>query len=276
MIKDEFYVLSNGVKIPKIAFGTWQVAPGDEAYNSVTMALKVGYTHIDTALAYENEESVGKAIKDSKIKRENLFITTKLPSHIKTYEGAKEAFYTSLKYLDCGYIDLYLIHAPWPWSNVGQDCEKGNIEAWKAMIDLYNEGLIKAIGVSNFRPEHIKPLIEATGFVPHADQIRFFIGNTQDEVYNYCKENNILVEAYSPLATGKVLNNPEIVKIAEKYNVTPAKIAIRYCLEKGTLPLPKSTHEERIKANLEIDFKLDKEDIEILDKVHNPELDRPL
>ena len=274
MIKDEFYVLSNGVKIPKIAFGTWQVAPGDEAYNSVTMALKAGYTHIDTALAYENEESVGKAIKDSKIKRENLFITTKLPSHIKTYEGAKEAFYTSLKYLDCGYIDLYLIHAPWPWSNVGQDCEKGNIEAWKAMIDLYNEGLIKAIGVSNFRPEHIKPLIEATGFVPHADQIRFFIGNTQDEVYNYCKENNILVEAYSPLATGKVLNDPEIVKIAEKYNVTPAKIAIRYCLEKGTLPLPKSTHEERIKANLEIDFKLKEEDIKILDKVHNPELDR--
>ena len=276
MIKDECYVLSNGVKIPKIAFGTWQVKPGDEAYNSVSMALKLGYKHIDTALAYENEESVGKAIKDSKIKREELFITTKLPSHIKTYEGAKEAFMTSLKYLDCGYIDLYLIHAPWPWSNVGEDCTKGNIEAWKAMIDLYNEGLIKAIGVSNFRPEHIKPLIEATGFVPHADQIRFFIGNTQDEVYNYCKENNILVEAYSPLATGKVLNNPEIVKIAEKYNVTPAKIAIRYCLEKGTLPLPKSTHEERIKANLEIDFKLNKEDIKTLDKVHNPELDRPL
>ncbi len=274
MIKDEFYVLSNGVKIPKIAFGTWQVKPGDEAYNSVTMALKAGYTHIDTALAYENEESVGKAIKDSKIKREELFITTKLPSHIKTYEGVKEAFMTSLKYLDCGYIDLYLIHAPWPWSNVGEDCTKGNIEAWKAMIDLYNEGLIRAIGVSNFRPEHIKPLVEATGFVPHADQIRFFIGNTQDEVYNYCKENNILVEAYSPLATGNILSSPEIINIAEKYNVTPAKIAIRYCIEKGTLPLPKSTHEERIKANLEIDFKLKEEDIKILDKVHNPDLDR--
>ncbi len=274
MIKDECYVLSNGVKIPKIAFGTWQVKPGDEAYNSVAMALKLGYKHIDTALAYENEESVGKAIKDSKIKREELFITTKLPSHIKGYNETKEAFMTSLKNLDCGYLDLYLIHAPWPWSNVGQDCTEGNIESWKAMIDLYNEGLIKSIGVSNFRPEHIKPLIDATGFVPHADQIRFFIGNTQDEVYNYCKENNILVEAYSPLATGNILNAPEIVKIAEKYNVTPAKIAIRYCLEKGTLPLPKSTHEERIKANLEIDFKLAKEDLAILDKVHNAELDR--
>ena len=143
------------------------------------------------------------------------------------------------------------------------------------MIELYNEGLIKAIGVSNFRPEHIKPLIEATGFVPHANQIRFFIGNTQKEVYDYCKENNILIMAYSPLATGNVLNDPAILSIAEKYNVTPAKVAIRYCLEKGTLPLPKSTHEERIKANLEIDFELKKEDIEILDKVHNPNLDRP-
>ncbi len=274
MIKDEFYVLSNGVKIPKIAFGTWQVKPGDEAYNSVSMALKLGYKHIDTALAYENEESVGKAIKDFKIKREDIFITTKLPSHIKGYEATKEAFKTSLKNLDCGYLDLYLIHAPWPWSNIGQDCTEGNIESWKAMIDLYNEGLIRAIGVSNFRPEHIKPLIEATGFVPHADQIRFFIGNTQEEVYNFCKENNILVEAYSPLATGNILNSPEIVKIAEKYNLTPAKIAIRYCLEKGTLPLPKSTHEERIKANLDIDFKLSKEDIEVLDKVHDKELDR--
>jgi diketogulonate reductase-like aldo/keto reductase len=276
MIKDEFYVLSNGVKIPKIAFGTWQVKPGDEAYNSLSRALKLGYKHIDTALAYENEKSVGEAIKDSKIEREELFITTKLPAQIKGYNEAKEAFNTSLKNLDCEYIDLYLIHAPWPWNNIGQDCEKENIESWKAMIELYNEGKIRAIGVSNFRPEHIKPLIKATGFVPHANQIRFFIGNTQDEVYNYCKENNILVEAYSPLATGKVLDNPEILKMAEKYNVTPAKIAIRYCLEKGTLPLPKSTHEERIKANLDVDFNLSKEDVEILDKVHNPDLDRPL
>ena len=276
MIKDEFYVLSNGVKIPKIAFGTWQVKPGDEAYNSVSMALKLGYRHIDTALAYENEESVGKAIKDSNIKREDIFITTKLPAYIKGYKEAKEAFYESLKRLNLNYIDLYLIHAPWPWTNIGQDCKKENIESWKAMIELYNEGLIKAIGVSNFRPEDIKPLIDATGFVPHANQIRFFIGNTQNDVYDYCKDNNILVEAYSPLATGKVLENEVIVNMAKKYNVTPAKIAIRYCLEKNTLPLPKSTHEERIKANLEIDFKLEKEDILLLDKIHNKDLDRPL
>lgn len=275
MIKDEFYLLSNGVKIPKIAFGTWQIAKGDEAYNSVLSAIKLGYRHIDTALAYENEESVGKAIKDSKIAREDIFITTKLPAQIKGYKEAKEAFYKSLNNLDCGYIDLYLIHAPWPWNNIGADCEKENIESWKAMIELYNEGLIKAIGVSNFRPEHIKPLIDATKFAPHANQIRFFIGNTQKEVYDYCKDNNILIEAYSPLATGKVLSNEAIIEMANKYNVTPAKIAIRYCLQKNTLPLPKSTHEERIKANLDIDFELSEEDIKILDNIHNPDLDRP-
>ena len=273
MVRDEFFVLSNGVKIPKIALGTWEIVDTD-CYGAVKDALDLGYRHIDTAYTYQNEKACGRAIKDSGIKREEIFVTTKLRADVKTYDGAIEYFYESLNNLGLEYLDLYLIHAPWPWDNQGADYTEGNIEAWKAMIDLYNEGLIKAIGVSNFRPEHIKPLIEATGFVPHADQIRFFIGNTQDEVYNYCKENNILVEAYSPLATGKVLNDPEIVKIAEKYNVTPAKIAIRYCLEKGTLPLPKSTHEERIKANLEIDFKLKEEDIKILDKVHNPELDR--
>lgn len=275
MIKDEFYTLSNGVKIPKIAFGTWQVKPGEEAYNSVTMALKNGYRHIDTALAYENEESVGQAIKDSKINREELFITTKLPSHIKGYKDTIDAFNQSLKNLDCGYLDLYLIHAPWPWSNVGQDCVEGNIESWHAMIDLYNQGLIKAIGVSNFRESDIKPLIDATGFTPHVDQIRFFIGNTQEPLYNYCVKNNILIEAYSPLATGNILKNEIIQKIADKHNVTPAKVALRYCLERKTLPLPKSTHEERIIANLELDFRLDDEDMKELALVHDSNLDRP-
>jgi len=275
MIRDEFYVLSNGVKIPKIAFGTWQVKPGDEAYNSVLTAIKLGYRHIDTALAYENEESVGKAIKDSKVKREELFITTKLPANIKGYEATKKAFKTSLNNLGLDYLDLYLIHAPWPWDNVGADCVSENIESWEAMIDLYNQGLIKAIGVSNFRENDINPLVKATGFMPHVDQIRFFLGNTQETTYNYCKKNNILIMAYSPLATGKLLEDKILNEVANKYNVTPAKICLRYCIERGTLPLPKSTHEERIKANLDIDFKLENEDIEKLNTIRNPELDRP-
>ena len=275
MIRNEFYVLSNGVKIPKIAFGTWQVKPGDEAYNSVLTAIKLGYRHIDTALAYQNEESVGKAIKDSNIKREELFITTKLPANIKGYEATKKAFQTSLNNLGLDYLDLYLIHAPWPWDNVGADCVSENIESWEAMIDLYNQGLIKAIGVSNFRENDIKPLVKATGFMPHVDQIRFFLGNTQEPTYEFCKKNNILIMAYSPLATGKLLEDKILNEVANKYNVTPAKICLRYCIERGTLPLPKSTHEERIKANLDIDFKLSDEDIKKLNNIRNKDLDRP-
>ncbi len=275
MIKDEFFVLNNGVKIPKVAFGTWQISL-DDAYESTMLALKAGYRHIDTALAYENETEIGRALKESGIKREEIFVTTKLPAQIKGYDEALEAFDISLKNLGLDYIDLYLIHAPWPWSNIGQDCTKENIESWKAMIKLYNEGKIRSIGVSNFRPENIKPLIDATGFVPQANQIRYFIGNTQKEVVDYCNENNILIEAYSPLATSKLLQDEGVINMAKKYNVTPAQLALRYCIENNTLPLPKSIHEERIKANLDINFNISKEDLEILNKFHNVELDRPL
>ena len=161
MIKETFFELYNGVKIPAVGFGTWQVKDGSEAYDSTLMALEAGYRHIDTAHAYGNEESVGKAIKDSGIKREDVFVTTKLPSHIKTYEGAKEHFAESLASLGLEYLDLYLIHAPWPWSNIGEECTEGNIEAWRAMVELYNEGKVRAIGVSNFAVKDIIPLTDA-------------------------------------------------------------------------------------------------------------------
>ena len=275
MIKDLDYVLYNGVKIPAVGFGTWQSSPED-AYSSVIAAIKAGYRHIDTALVYENEEAVGKAIKDSGVKRSDIFITTKLPADKKGYDVAIECFNKSCKNLGVDYLDLYLIHAPWPWSNVGMDCKEGNIESWKAMIDLYNAGKIKAIGVSNFHPSDIKPLIEATNVKPMVNQIRFFLGNTQPSVTNYCQENDIIVEAYSPLATGKMLDNPTLNEIAKKYNVSPAKICLRYCLEKKTLPLPKSTHENRIIENIALDFELAKEDIIKLDAIHDESLDRPL
>ncbi len=269
------FKLSNGVVIPGLGFGTWQVKPED-AYLATKNAIINGYRHIDTAYTYENESEVGRAVKDSGLKREELFITTKLPSDIKTYEGTIDYFNQSLKNLGLEYIDLYLIHAPWPWSNVGSDCTKGNIEAFRAMIDLYNKGLIRAIGVSNFRPENIDPIIKELKFVPHVNQIRFFIGNTQKEVYDYCKKNNILMEAYSPLATGNLLKDEKIQAIAKKYGKTPAQVAIRYCIEKGTLPLPKSTNADRQKMNLDVDFKIEDSDIKILDTIHNKELDRPL
>lgn len=269
MIKEEFFVLSNGVKIPKVGFGTWQSKSGEEAYNAVLWALEAGYRHIDTAYAYENEESVANAIIDSKIKREDLFITTKLPSHIKTYEGCIQYFNESMNNLKLDYIDLYLIHAPWPWSNIGQDCTEGNIEVWKAMIDLYNQKKIRAIGVSNFHVQDIKALVEATGVWPMVNQIRYFIGNRQDEITDFCQANNILVQAYSPMATSELLNNSKIIEIAEKYNKSVAKICIRYCLQKNTNPLPKSVHKERIIDNIDLDFEISKEDMDYLDSLHH-------
>ena len=268
MIKDEYYVLSNGVKIPKIGLGTWQSSKED-TYKACMAAIKAGYKHIDTAYVYENEDSVGRALKDSKVKREDIFITTKLPANIKTYDGAIESFYESLKNLGLDYIDLYLIHAPWPWDNQGADYTNENIEVWKAMIKLYNQGLIKAIGVSNFHEDEIESLIKATNFVPMVNQIRFFIGNTQAPLTRYCQNNKILVEAYSPLATGELTDMDILDNLAKKYNTSRAKLCIRYCIEKNTLPLPKSVHEERIIDNLDVDFKIDAEDMDYLDSLYH-------
>lgn len=260
------FVFHNGVEIPSIGFGTWQI-PNDEAYDAVTMALKNGYTHIDTALAYHNEENVGKAIKDFELPRKSIFLTSKLPADIKGYDETLKAFNETLTNLDMDYIDLYLIHAPWPWDEVGKDCTKENIQTWKAMEKLYNDGKIRAIGVSNFSKQDIQALIDASDTVPMANQIPFYIGRDQKDLLDFCKKNHILVEAYSPLATGDILNSPEIMDMAKKYGVTTAQLSIRYCLEKGTLPLPKSTHESRIIENRQLDFTISPEDVEILDAI---------
>lgn len=276
MVHEEFYTLSNGVRIPKIALGTWQTKDGEECYNSVKWALEAGYRHIDTANAYGNEESVGKAVKDSGIPREEIFITTKIPAEIKTYDGALAAFNDSMAKLDLGYIDLILIHAPWPWSHIGMDCTEGNIEVWKLLVYLYEKGVVRSIGVSNFHDYNIKPIVEATGVMPMVNQIRYFIGNTQNAIVEYCDANNILVEAYSPLATGNLVNDETLAKIAEKYNTNIPKICIRYCIQKNTLPLPKSVHEHRIKDNLDINFVISDEDMRYLDSLKEIGPTRPL
>ena len=275
MIKNDFIILNNGVKIPAIGFGTWQVADGEEGYNSCLWALKLGYRHIDTAFAYGNEPSVARALHDSGLAREEVFLTTKLPADIKDYDGAKAHFEASLKNLETDYLDLYLIHAPWPWSDVGSDCTEGNIAVWRAMIDLYKEGRVRAIGVSNFHTKDIKAIVDATGFVPAVNQIRYFIGNTQNEITEYCQANGILVEAYSPLATGALVEHNELVAMAEKYGVSIPQLCIRFCIENGTLPLPKSVNEARIKANLEVDFKIGSEDMAYLNSLYHIGPTRP-
>lgn len=264
---NQTYTLSNGVKLPKIGFGTWQVADGDEAYNSVLLALKNGYRHIDTAAAYQNEVSVGKAIKDSGVPREDIFVTSKLQSHIKDYEGAKKGFEQTMKDLDLEYLDLYLIHAPWPWSDMGKDCKEGNVEAWKAMEEFYKAGRIKAIGVSNFDADDIKNILDNSTVVPQVNQIGYFIGKDESNTINFCKAHNIFIEAYSPLGIGYLLSNEDIKKVADKYSKTVAQICIRYLLQKNTAPLPKSVHENRIIENSEVDFEIKQEDMDFLDTI---------
>lgn len=266
-ILNETYTLYNNVKLPKIGFGTWQVKNGEEAYQSVLLALKNGYRHIDTAAGYQNEESVGKAIRDSGLQREEVFVTSKLESHIKTYQGTKEAFQKTLDNLGFDYLDLFLIHAPWPWSEIGKDCKEGNIEAYRAMEELYNEGKIRAIGVSNFNPDDLDNILRNTEIIPHVNQIGYFIGLDQKETIEYCMKHNIFVEAYSPLGIGYLLQNEDIKQIAEKYQKSSAQVCIRYLLQKGVAPLPKSVHEHRIIENADVDFELLQEDMDFLDTI---------
>ena len=257
------FVFHNNVEIPNLGFGTWQI-PNEEAYDAVTMALKNGYTHIDTALAYKNEENVGKAIKNFDISREDVFITSKLPAQTKGYDETMDAFNETISNLGIDYLDLYLIHAPWPWDEKGKDCTEGNIQSWKAMEKLYNDGKIRAIGVSNFEISDIQNLLDNCDIVPMANQIPFYVGRDQEELLTFCKQHDIVVEAYSPLATGQLLDNQDVKDMADKYSVTPAQLLIRYCLERDTLPLPKSTHEERIKQNKQVDFEISQDDLKQL------------
>jgi len=262
----KYYQLNNGNKIPAIGFGTYK-AQEDEGIASVKKAIETGYRLIDTAAKYENEEAVGKAIKQSGIAREELMITTKLWRENLGYESTKKAFETSLAKLDLDYIDLYLIHWPANAKNY-ENWQKANNDSWRAMEELVKEGKIKNIGVSNFWPEHLEPLLEAAEIEPVINQIEFHPGYWQPELTRYCKEKNILVEAWSPLARGKVFESEEIKAIAKKYNKSVAQICLRWILEHNALVIPKSSTPERIEDNFDIfDFQLNAEDIKAIDNL---------
>ena len=262
----KYYQLNNGNKIPAIGFGTYK-AQEDEGIAAVKKAIETGYRLIDTAAKYENEEAVGKAIKQSGIAREELMITTKLWRENLGYESTKKAFETSLAKLDLDYIDLYLIHWPANAKNY-ENWQKANNDSWRAMEELVKEGKIKNIGVSNFWPEHLEPLLEAAEIKPVINQIEFHPGYWQPELTRYCKEKNILVEAWSPLARGKVFESEEIKAIAKKYNKSVAQICLRWILEHNALVIPKSSTPERIEDNFDIfDFQLNAEDIKTIDNL---------
>jgi diketogulonate reductase-like aldo/keto reductase len=265
----ENYRLSNGVNIPKVGFGTWQIPDGEEVYNSVKHALEVGYRHVDTAQIYRNEVGVGRAIADSGLAREDIFLTTKVWNDKHDYELAKASIDESLEKLGVDYVDLLLIHWPNPVALRENDAWKtGNAGAWKAMEEAYKAGKVRAIGVSNFMIHHLEALLESAEIKPHVNQVLLAPGCPQEELTAFCRKHDILLEAYSPLGTGSILNNELVKDMAGKYGKSIAQVALRWSLQKGFLPLPKSVTPKNIEANLEIfDFELSEEDVAKLDEV---------
>ncbi|KRM10168.1 aldo/keto reductase [Paucilactobacillus suebicus] len=263
-ILTETFELPNGLQIPKVGFGTWQISGGKTAYDAVSNAIEVGYRHIDTAQAYNNESSVGKAVRDSGINREEIFVTSKLPAQIKTYDGALSAFDKTLNNLGLDYLDLYLIHAPWPWSQIGTDHDRDNVETWRAMEKILSSGRAKSIGVSNFNVHDLKNILENSTVAPMVDQIQYYVGYTEPKITSFSEENGILLEAYSPLATGDLVNNDQIKAMAAKYGVSVPQLALRFCIENGVLPLPKATGTAHIESNAELNFSISSADMKIL------------
>ena len=258
------FILSNGLKIPCLGFGTYLTPAGEVTFNSVLEALQLGYRHVDTAAFYQNEADVGAAVKASGLKREEVFLTTKLWNSDHGYDNTMRAFEKSLRELGTDYLDLYLIH--WP-TNAKQsdDWDAINLSTWKAMTELYKAGKIKSIGVSNFMPEHLRSLME-TEVPPMVNQIKVHPAFLQPETMDYCKQNNILIQAWSPLGRGAVLEDPTLCEIAAAHKKTTAQVCIVWCLQKGMLPLPKSVTPTRIAENLDVfDFTLTNEEMARID-----------
>lgn len=268
----EVFTFSNGLEIPAIGLGTWQMSP-EEAEQMTAYALNNGYIHIDTARTYGNEEGVGKGMKASGVNREDFFLTTKVSAFSKTYDEAKKDIEDSLTALDTEYLDLVIIHAPRPWDKMHSDgpIEKlyfeENLQVWRALEEAYEAGKVKAIGVSNFEIDDLVNLLENVKIKPMLNQIKYHIGFRDEQLVQYCQENDIIVEAYSPIGTGKLLNNPDIQTIADKYNKSTAQIAIRYCYQKGLVVLPKSVHEEYVDNNADLDFEILATDMDYLNRL---------
>jgi diketogulonate reductase-like aldo/keto reductase len=244
---NDVFKTNNGIDVPCIGFGTWQTPDGQIAVDAVKSAIKAGYRHIDTADIYQNEESVGRGMIESGISREDLFITTKLWNTKRGYEPALKAFDESARKLKVDYVDLYLIH--WPANKAGW--EKINADTWRALETLYKDGRIRAIGLSNFLVHHIEALLHTAEILPAVDQIEFHPGYMQADVLAFCKARYMVVEAWSPLGTGRLLSNPQLMKIAGRYGVSVARLCIRWCLQNDVLPLPKSVTPQRIIENTE-------------------------
>ena len=265
-ILDENYQLASGIAIPKLGLGTWLMDDA-EAKGAVVDAVRCGYRMIDTAQAYGNEAGVGEGIRVCGMAREQLFVASKVAAEHKSYEAAKASIDETLEKMGLDYLDQMIIHSPQPWVEVNQSenrYEQGNLEAWRALEEAQAAGKVRAIGVSNFNEHDLANIIDNASVKPQVNQVLAHISNTPLELIGFCRERGILVEAYSPIAHGMVLKNPQVTEVAARYGVSPAQLCVRYCLQLGLLSLPKTANAAHMVNDADVDFAISEQDMEAL------------
>ncbi len=258
--------LNNGVVIPQLALGTWLI-DDDKVTDAVKSALQMGYRHIDTAQAYGNERGVGEGVRQSGIPRDEIFITSKVAAEHKSYESAAKSIDDTLALMKIDYLDMMIIHSPQPWKEVNQSenrYKKENQEIWRALEDALEAGKLRAIGVSNFLEEDVQNILKTARIKPQVNQILAHISNTPLDLIQYCQNEGIAVEAYSPVAHGEALKNPKIVAMAKKYGVSVAQLCIRYCIQLDMIVLPKTANPDHMRENADLDFEISQEDMKEL------------
>jgi len=268
VILQETYTLSNGLEIPKLGLGTWFI-DGDQAARVVRDATTIGYRHIDTAQAYGNEAGVGEGIRSCGVAREQMFVTTKLAAEVKSFAEAASAIDQSLQTTGLDYLDMMIIHSPQPWEEFGGDDRyfEGNRDAWRALEEAYDAKKLRAIGLSNFRAADIDNIFAACSVEPMVNQVLVHISNTPAELIAYSQQHGMLVEAYSPMAHGELFKNTIVAEMAERYGVSLPQLSIRYTLQLGLLPLPKTANPDHMRTNADVDFEITEDDMEALQKI---------
>lgn len=265
MVLEETFTLSNGVEIPKLGLGTWRI-PDAETVRVIRDAVEIGYRHFDTAQAYGNEHGLGEGLRAGGLSRQQVFVTTKLAAECKSYAEAKKRVDGSLQTLGLDHVDLMLIHSPQPWAEFreGDHFFEGNLEAWRALEEAHREGKLRAIGVSNFERVDLDNLLDNGAVAPMVNQVLAHVGNTPFDLIDYSRSKGMLVEAYSPVAHGAVLDNADLGTMAEKYGVSVAQLCIRYCLQLDLLPLPKTVTAAHMRDNAAVDFVISDQDMQTL------------